>query len=450
MSVGQAVDEPVPRRRVLVVVGTRPEAIKMFPVIHALRASRTVYPYVITTGQHTDLTQDVLTMAGIAPDARLRVERTTGTINELCSQVMADVGSLIARLQRDDEDESAPHTIATMVHGDTTSALAAGLASAQARVPVIHVEAGLRTYNPRGPFPEEINRQLISKMAIVQIAPTPVNEANLIREMVSDAHVFVSGNTSIDALMWATRQPVAWSVPALGDLVASGAPIIVATLHRRENWPHLRELTSALTRISEARPDVRIVLPMHPNPDLRAVIQDELSGNPAILLVDALGYIEFAHLLRAATIAISDSGGIQEEAPSVGTPVLVAREETEREEGVEAGTLVLVGVDPDVIVGTALSILGDPERLEAMRSAGNPFGDGRAAERISALLDYLVVGGQAPQSFGSGISRRAVLAAAGYTPAPLTPVLTEAEWDDVIAEHVASGGHLTFAAYRGG
>ena len=450
MTLEQMDDEADSRRRVLVVVGTRPEAIKMFPVIHALRGSQNVYPYVITTGQHTDLADDVFTMAGIVPDARLRVERRTGTINELCSQVMADVGALIARLQQDDEDGSAPHTIATMVHGDTTSALAAGLASAQARVPVIHVEAGLRTYNPRGPFPEEINRQLISKMAVVQIAPTPVNEANLIREMVSDAQVFVSGNTSIDALMWATRQPIEWSVPALGALVESGAPIIVATLHRRENWPHLRELASALSRITEARPDVRIVLPMHPNPDVRAVILQELADNPSILLVDALGYIEFAHLLQAATIAISDSGGIQEEAPSVGTPVLVAREETEREEGVEAGTLVLVGVDPDVIVGTALSILGDPERLAAMKAARNPFGDGHAAERIRELMDYLVVGGQAPQSFGSGISRRAVLTAAGYSPAPLTPVLTEAEWDDEMAEHVAGAGHLTFAAYRGG
>jgi UDP-N-acetylglucosamine 2-epimerase (non-hydrolysing) len=433
-----------------VVVGTRPEAIKMFPVVHALSTSPYVYPYVITTGQHTDLTDDVFAMAGIVPDARLQVDRRSGTINELCSQVMADVGALIARLQQEDADAAAPHTIATMVHGDTTSALAAGLASAQARVPVIHVEAGLRTYNPRGPFPEEINRQLISKVAVVQIAPTPVNEANLVREQVSDSHVFVSGNTSIDALMWATRQAFDWSVPEVGAVVRSGAPIVVATLHRRENWPHLRQLASALTRLTQARPDVRIVLPMHPNPDVRTVLTEELAGNPAILLVDALGYIEFAHLLKAATIAISDSGGIQEEAPSVGTPVLVAREETEREEGVDAGTLVLVGVDPDVIVGTALSLLGDPERLDAMRNAPNPFGDGRAAERIRDLMDYLVIGGQAPPPFGSGVNRRAILTAAGYSPAPLTPVLTEEEWDDELAERVAGAGHLTFGSQRGG
>jgi UDP-N-acetylglucosamine 2-epimerase (non-hydrolysing) len=432
------------RLRVIVVVGTRPEAIKMFPVIHALQRSEFVRPFVVTTGQHTDLADDVFSMAGIRPDARLTVTRDTGTINELAAQVVADVGTLIADLQRDDVEGENPHTIATMVHGDTTSAMAAGLASAQAGVPVVHVEAGLRTYNPRGPFPEEMNRQLISRMALVQIAPTPINEANLIREMVSDTHVFVSGNTSIDALMWATHQQATWSDPALYRLVHSGAPIVVATLHRRENWPHLAAIASALNRITEARPDVTVVLPMHPNPAVRRILTDELGSNPHVLLVDALGYVEFAHLLSAATLAITDSGGIQEEAPSVGTPVLVARQETERQEGVEAGTLALVGVDPSVIAGTALSLLDDPERLAAMAEADNPFGDGRAAERIRALIDYLVVGGQAPRGFGSGISRRAILTAAGYRPAPVTPVLTEEEWDDELAEQVAGAGHLTF------
>ncbi len=322
--------------------------------------------------------------------------------------------------------------------------MAAGLASAQAGIPVVHVEAGLRTYNPRGPFPEEMNRQLISRLALVQIAPTAINEANLIREMVSDTHVFVSGNTSIDALMWATRQQVTWSDPALHRLVHAGGPIIVATLHRRENWPHLADIASALNRITDARPDVTVVLPMHPNPEVRRMLTEVLGANPHVLLVDALGYVEFAHLLEAATLAITDSGGIQEEAPSVGTPVLVARQETERQEGVEAGTLALVGVDPAVIAGTALALLEDPDRLAAMAEAANPFGDGHAAERIRALVDYLVVGGQPPRGFGSGISRRAILTAAGYRPAAVTPILSEEEWDDELAEHVAGAGHLTF------
>ncbi len=183
---------------------------------------------------------------------------------------------------------------------------------------------------------------------------------------------------------------------------------------------------------------------MHPNPEVRQTLIEVLGTNPRVLLVDALGYVEFAHLLEAATLAISDSGGIQEEAPSVGTPVLVARQETERQEGVDAGTLALVGVDPSVIAGTALSLLDDPTRLQAMRDAVNPFGDGRAAERIRSLIDYLVVGGSAPQSFGSGVSRRAILTAAGYHPVAVTPVLTEEEWDDELVEHVAGAGHLTF------
>lgn len=432
------------RRRMIVVVGTRPEAIKMFPVIHALEQSEVVRPFVVTTGQHTDLCDDVLAMAGITPDARLTVDRVSGTINEPSAQVMAKLGALIADLQRDEVPGARPHTIATLVHGDTSSAMAAGLASAQAGVPVVHVEAGLRTYNPRGPFPEEMNRQVISRIAVVQIAPTMANKANLVREMVPDDHIYCSGNTSIDALLWATKQPVTWTYPELGDLVASGRPIIVATLHRRENWPHLADMATALDRITSARPDVTIVLPLHPNPAVQEIIREVLGGNPNVLLVDALGYIEFAHLLDAATLAITDSGGIQEEAPSVGTPVLVARWETERQEGVAAGTLRLVGVDPDVIVGTALELLDNPHLLQEMRQADNPFGDGRAADRIRRLTEYLVTGTEPPRAFGTGISREAVLQATGYRDAAATADLTEDERLDETADRVASPGRTTF------
>ena len=428
----------------LIVVGTRPEAIKMFPVIHALESSEDVRPYVVTTGQHTDLCDDVLAMAGIVPDARLTVDRVTGTINELSSQVMSKMGDLIAELQKDEVPGALPHTIATLVHGDTTSAMAAGLASAQAGIPVVHVEAGLRTYNPRGPFPEEVNRQVISRIAVVQIAPTMANEANLIREHVDDDHIYVSGNTSIDALLWATRQPVTWTEPAIGALVASGQPFIVATLHRRENWPYLADMAGAFNDITAARPDVKVVLPVHPNPAVHEVITGVLGKNPNVILVEAMGYIEFAHLLAAATIAVTDSGGIQEEAPSVGTPVLVARSETERQEGVEAGTLRLVGVDPAVITFVALELLNHPEQLEAMRQAANPFGDGRAAERIRLLTEYLVNGGTAPRAFGAGVSREAILRATGYRDAAMTPDLSEEELLAEQAERVASPGRTTF------
>lgn len=430
------------RRRVVVVVGTRPEAIKMFPVIHALQESEVIVPYVVTTGQHTDMVDDVLRLAGIEPDAQLEVVRDSGTINELATQVMGSIGRMLADLARDHTDPW-PAVIGTMVHGDTTSAMAAALASAQAGIPVVHVEAGLRTYNPLGPFPEELNRQVISRVALVQIAPTMDNEANLIREMIDDTHVFVSGNTSIDALQWATRQAPGWTYPDVGLLAESGEPFIVATLHRRENWPHLADMASAINRITEARPDVKVVLPMHPNPAVQQILHDVLDSNPNVILVEALGYIEFAHLLAAATFAISDSGGIQEEAPSVGTPVLVAREETERQEGVDAGTLLLVGVDPDVIFANALALLNEPERLAAMQNAANPFGDGRAAERIKRLAEYLVEGGAPPRAFGSGVNRASILRAAGYQDRAIVPELTEEQVDEALAEWIASPGHIT-------
>ena len=368
-----------PRARVVVVIGTRPEAIKMFPVIQALRDSEYVYPFIVATGQHEGLCSDVLTMAGVTPDVRFEIDRQTGSINELSAQITANIGRLLEDLATDNVPGEPPHTIATIVHGDTTSASAAALASAQAAVPVIHVEAGLRTYNLSGPFPEELNRQLISRMAFVQIAPTPTAAANLIREQVNDKFTFISGNTSIDALQWATAQPAQFSDPRLERVLAEPTPIIVATLHRRENWPHLAELAGALNAITAARPDVRIVLPMHPNPKVREVLTDALGANPNVLLIDALGYIEFAHVLARAALAITDSGGIQEEAPSVGTPVLVCREETERAEGITAGTLLLVGTDPQRITRTALDLLDNPARLARMAEAANPFGDGRAA-----------------------------------------------------------------------
>lgn len=402
------------RLRIVVVVGTRPEAIKMFPVIQALETSTLVRPYVITTGQHLELCDDVLEMAGITIDRKLHIDRVTGTINELSSQVTANIGEVLEALKLEDPPGEDPITIATMVHGDTTSAMAAGLAAVQAGVPVIHVEAGLRTYNPRGPFPEEINRQVISKLANVQIAPTTHNEANLIRENVSDRHVFVSGNTSIDALIWATKQPVVWTSLEIKDLVAGDSPYIVATLHRRENWERLADIATAFNEITEARPDCKVLLPMHPNPAVQEKIKSALGTNPNVLLVEALGYIEFAHVLAGATLAITDSGGIQEEAPSVQTPVLVARLETEREEGIAAGTLILVGNDPTVIAAQALSLLNHPARLATMQDAVNPFGDGRAAERIKELIEYLVIGGTPPEAFGTGISRLSVLRAAGY------------------------------------
>ena len=414
----------------------------MFPVIQALRESELVYPFVVATGQHQGLCSDVLTMAGVVPDVQFEITRRSGSINELSSQITANIGGLLEDLATDDIPGQPPHTIATIVHGDTTSASAGALASAQAAVPVIHVEAGLRTYNLSGPLPEELNRQLISRMSFVQIAPTPPAAANLIREQANDKFTFVSGNTSIDALQWATAQPTVFSDPRLEQVLASTGPVVVATLHRRENWPHLAELAGAFNSITAVRPDVRVVLPMHPNPKVRSVLNDVLGSNPNVLLIDALGYIEFAHLLARVQLAITDSGGIQEEAPSVGTPVLVCREETERAEGIEAGTLLLVGTDPKRIVDVAVDLLDHPERLARMADTANPFGGGRAALRIRELIEYLVHGGNPPDAFGAAISRAEVLRAAGYRDSIYLPEIDTEEHVDALAEAVASPGTL--------
>ena len=427
--------------RIVAVVGTRPEAIKMFPVIKELEKSDIIAPYVVVTGQHQELCRDVLDMAGVRVDRELSITRVEGTINELAGQIMVQVGSLLEELRK---DETGGTLIGTMVHGDTTSAMSAALASAQARVPVIHVEAGLRTYNPLGPFPEEINRQVISRLATIQIAPTAPNEANLVREQVSAGHVFVSGNTGIDALKWATSQTPHWEHPEIEEMVTSDRPFIVATLHRRENWGRLEEIGQAFNDITARRPDVRVLMPLHPNPAVRKVLGAALNGNPNVLLVEPMAYIPFAHALSAATLVITDSGGIQEEAPSVGTPVLVARDETERQEGVEAGTLILVGSDPAIIAGTAVDLLNDEDRLNAMKGAWNPFGDGKASQRIKAMLEYVISGGMPPNSYGTGISRFSVLSAAGYTVPSHARTIAEEEWVDSHADHDDSSAFHIF------
>ena len=311
--------------------------------------------------------------------------------------------------------DGAPFPAATLVHGDTTSAMAAALAAAQSGLPVVHVEAGLRTGDLWSPFPEEMNRQLIARLASFHLAPTFANEANLIREGVDERRVFVTGNTGLDALRWAAAHPVPFDDDRLTEVDASDAPVVVVTAHRRENWGGgLARIADGVARVAAARPDVRIVVPLHPNPRVRAELEPALGPLPNVLLCEPLGYAPFARLLARATLAISDSGGIQEEAPSVGTPVLVTRESSERQEGVEAGTLLLVGTDPDVIATETLRLLSDKAAYRAMVEATNPFGDGRAAERIVAAFEHLAFGEPPPAPFGAGFSRDAVLRAAGY------------------------------------
>jgi len=412
-----------PSAHVLCLVGTRPEAIKMFPVILALRASSNFVPVVVTTGQHAHLVDPVLAMAGITPDFDLAVGRTGLTLNELVSTVIAKLDNFCrqrfaatgAAVATGEQIIDSGFPVATLVHGDTSSALAAAIASFNLRIPVIHVEAGLRTRTPLSPFPEELNRQVISRIAAFHLAPTSRNEENLVREHVPYDQIFVTGNTGIDALQFASTLDVQFEDPAVGDAIASSDPLVTVTAHRRENWDGgLARIADAIGRLAVAHPGTRFVIPQHPNPLVRAQLGTPLTIHPNVILTEALSYVPFAKLMARSTLLITDSGGIQEEAPALNVPVLVTRDTTERGEGVEAGTLRLVGTDPEKIVQAASLLLSDPAEHAAMAAAVNPYGDGQASERVVAALAYLANLGPAPVRLGPGFSRHAVLAAAGY------------------------------------
>lgn len=388
------------RTRVLAVIGTRPEAIKMIPVIRALQDSGTFRPVVISTGQHTDLVDDLIRTAGLRVDANLRasepVDGVRPSLNEMFARVMTGIDRVWASEElperyRADGRRGVDGAVACLVHGDTSSAAAAALASFNLQIPVVHVEAGLRTSNLLSPFPEEGNRQLISRVAAVHFAPTTDNKMNLVREGVDYDRVVVTGNTSIDMLQWASEQAGGFG-PGLEDLVADPArPIVLVTAHRRENWGQgLANIASAVRRLADAHPEARFVVPMHPNPVARGPLREALSDAGNVRLVEPRDYADFARLMAASRCIITDSGGVQEEAPALGVPVLVSRDTTERGEGVAAGTLVLVGTDPDRIVAEATALLSDDAEHARRAARANPYGDGRASERIVAALDHIL------------------------------------------------------------
>ncbi len=420
---------PGTRRKVLIVVGTRPEAIKLLPVIRSMTRSRRCEPYVIATGQHPGIVESVLALDGLAPAVDLHVGRDRLTLNELFAAVLLGLQQFCTQTfgpadQTVSDRDYDAYPAACVVHGDTSSAVAAALSAFHLRIPVAHVEAGLRTDNTRSPFPEELNRQLIARIAAFHLAPTWFNEQNLVREGVPQARVFVTGNTAIDALMWAADQHVPYDRPELADLEHDDATrVVVVTAHRRENWgARLERIGTAVGVLASAYPDVRFVLPLHPNPAVGATLRPLLDGLANVSLVAPMNYLAFARLLGRAYLAISDSGGIQEEAPALGTPVLVVRDTTERQEGVDAGTLRLVGTDVGRIVDSARELLDDPDRHAVMASRANPYGDGHAAERILAAFEHIAFGTPPPIPYGSGFDRLAVLRAGGFDRDPRAAV----------------------------
>ncbi|MGN6355947.1 MAG: non-hydrolyzing UDP-N-acetylglucosamine 2-epimerase [Novosphingobium sp.] len=366
--------------KILIVFGTRPEAIKLFPVVAALKGDARFDIKVCVSAQHRGMLDQVLEIAGVVPDHDLDVMQPDQTLDALTANLLTGLGRVM--------DAERPDRV--IVQGDTATAMAGALAAYYRKIPVDHVEAGLRSGNIYHPWPEEINRKIIGSIADTHFAPTETSAAALRAENVSAERVHVTGNTVIDALEWVT----AW-IAAHPELAAGLAPlearfagkrIIGVTSHRRENFGGgLEAIAEAVRRIA-ARDDVAIVFPVHPNPNVRAVMDEALMGLDNVAMIEPLDYPHFARLLSIAEIMLTDSGGVQEEAPALGKPVLVMRETTERPEGVTAGTAKLVGTDANAIVSEISTLLDDKAAYEAMSRAHNPFGDGQASRRIVEIL----------------------------------------------------------------
>ena len=367
---------------ILVVFGTRPEAIKLFPVVAALKADPRFRCTVCVSAQHRGLLDQVLEIAGIVPDHDLDVMQPDQSLDALTANLLTGIGRVM--------DDVKPARV--MVQGDTATAMCGALAAYYRKIPVDHVEAGLRSGNIYHPWPEEINRKIIGAIASLHFAPTETSAAALRAENVDPSRVHVTGNTVIDALHWVSAKIAAEPALASGliELEArfAGKRIIGVTSHRRENFGGGLEAIAEAIRQIARRDDVALIFPVHPNPNVRKVMDAALGGLANVALIEPLGYTDFARLLGLAEIMLTDSGGVQEEAPALGKPVLVMRETTERPEGVAAGTARLVGTDTANIVTEIFTLLDDKAAYEAMARAHNPFGDGQAARRIVELLGH--------------------------------------------------------------
>ena len=358
--------------RVTLVLGTRPEAIKMAPVIRAFQQSDRFDARVVLTGQHREMVAQVMTLFNLEADRDLGLMAPRQTLTHVTCAALNGL--------REDFQAYPPQLV--LVQGDTTTAFAAGLAAFYEQIPVGHVEAGLRTDNLLDPFPEEANRRLISQIATLHFAPTTKAEANLHASGVV-GQVSVTGNTVIDALLL-----MAETAPEIhfDGLDWQNQRVILATVHRRENWgDRLKDIADGILRVLDRFPDTALLLPLHRNPTVREPLQALLGEHPRVVLTEPLDYDRLVAAMKGCTLLLTDSGGLQEEAPALGKPVLVLRRTTERPEAVQAGTAKLIGTDSDAIATEASVLLDQPEAYEAMARAHNPFGDGKASERIEAI-----------------------------------------------------------------
>lgn len=361
-------------KKIMLIFGTRPEAIKMCPLVIELKQRENIKTSVCVSGQHREMLDSVLDAFGVTPDYDLSIMRQGQSLLDITSGVLEGIYRLLERERPD----------VALVHGDTSTAFAAALACFYAGVEVGHVEAGLRTYKPRSPYPEEFNRRAIALIAKYHFAPTERARENLLCEGCDSSSVFVTGNTAIDALCTTVKEN--YSHPALEW--ARGRRIILLTAHRRENLGEpMRNIFRALRGIVEEYSDVCVIYPIHLNPSVRVIARDELLSCEKIRIIEPLGVLDFHNFMRKCYMIITDSGGIQEEAPALSRPVLVARDTTERPEGIEAGTLRLVGTDEREIYESVKLLLEDGRIYESMARAKNPYGDGFASRRIADILE---------------------------------------------------------------
>lgn len=361
-------------KKIMLVFGTRPEAIKMCPLVNELKSRSSVKTVVCVTGQHRQMLDQVLEAFSVEPDYDLSVMKERQTLFDVTTNILNRIKEVLEKERPD----------VVLVHGDTSTTFVTALACFYLQIPVGHVEAGLRTYNIHSPYPEEFNRQAVSIISAYNFAPTELSRQNLLREGKAEETILVTGNTAIDALKTTVREN--YTHPDL--LWAEGSRLIMITAHRRENLGEpMKHMFRAIRQVCDEHPDIKAIYPIHMNPVVRETADEILGGDERIRIIEPLDVLDFHNFLARSYLILTDSGGIQEEAPSLGKPVLVMRDTTERPEGIEAGTLKLVGTEEAVIYENFKLLLENPEEYQKMSMASNPYGDGFASKRIADFLE---------------------------------------------------------------
>lgn len=378
--------------KVMTVFGTRPDTIKMAPVVHALRAHPEIDDIICVTAQHRQMLDDLLELFSIEPHYDLDIMTRDQTLTQITTRVLEGMEGVLK--------QSKPDVV--LVHGDTTTSSSAALAAFYQQIPVGHVEAGLRTSDRWSPYPEEMNRRLTGTIGSYHFSPTSLAREHLIRENVNADDIIVTGNTVIDAFI-STANRTDLPKPPRFDEIDPKRPLVVVTAHRRENHPHMREMFNAMLAISKLPRAPQIYFPVHPSPHVQPIAHEVLGDQPGVVLVDPIDYAHMVAAVKASSLVLTDSGGLQEEAPCLGKPVLVMREETERPEGLEAGTLELVGHSREKIVDATARLLNENGEYARMARATNPYGDGHASERIVQWLLARLRHGRFPEPFGVAV-----------------------------------------------